>query len=340
MSVTKSEFINRVMLIMNEAQLRDAQGVSFTGADSAQIDKYIEGSYVDAWRRCAKVMPRVWLGNKSFKTTTGIISTFTLGSGTGGAGFAIGDILQSINSFNFKNFVVATFTVGTIGALGVITSITMINPGSGYFVNEQVFLIKLTGNGHIYQDDTRPSQDTDLQFSVNTITSLANDPVSDLPNGIGYINIPSDFYLLTSLKMVGWRKAVREAALANDRTDNIQSNEYTRGSTIRPVVVIDNKEVNGYIVPVLNYYSLPKGLPSHVVEEALYVPTVEGLETLGDDDDLNLDMRIIEPLAYLSASSVFTIFEKYDISKALDLKAESMMPGLISVKGATVTNKQ
>src|ERR1035437_620129 len=78
MSVTKSEFINRVMLIMNEAQLRDAQGVSFTGADSAQIDKYIEGSYVDAWRRCAKVMPRAWLGNKILPTTSGIITNVSI----------------------------------------------------------------------------------------------------------------------------------------------------------------------------------------------------------------------------------------------------------------------
>ena len=67
--MTKQDFINRVLLIMNEAGMIDAQGNQFTGADAAQVDRYIEGSYVDAWRRCVKVMPRSWFANSVMPTT-------------------------------------------------------------------------------------------------------------------------------------------------------------------------------------------------------------------------------------------------------------------------------
>jgi len=367
-TITKSEFINRVMLIMNEAGIYDGQGNPFSGADQAQIDRYIAGSFVDAWRRCASVMPRAWFKNQSFK--------------------------------NYPLF-------------------------------------------------------------------------PNLSDGTGYVVLPEDFYLLTSFKMSGWKKAVYEAFVENERTASIQANTYTRGSTIRPVITSSNKSIDitpinitvveddiqieryirpGYIIyspttdklytcpadtyawrgrfsqgavyskgnlmitddykvykarydgvegmpsanaaewteltgtspvlkqlyvgsdydygtepnikykrgdyyigtsigmeklslelnginQVLNYYSLNRGLSTHTIEEAIYVPACNPLPD-NDDTDLELDQRIIEPLAYLSASTVFTIFEKYDIAKALEQRVIEMFPGFKSIKGNNVTIKQ
>jgi hypothetical protein len=347
--MTKAEFINRVLLIMNEAGLYDNQGAQFIGADSAQVDRYIEGSYVDAWRRCAQVMPKAWFKNESFK---------------------------------------------------------------------------------MYPK------------------------VSDLPDGTGFVILPSDFYLMNTFKMTGWRKSALDAYIDNEKVESIQSNEYTRGSQIRPVVVIKTKETNlsetdiiiattaartvheqanvkyfysgkiythtngttwkgtwsgateyssdyivvyggkvwvsladnntnktpgvavewselvgatltsgaiyssdeGYftsdgtsLIPikynpginqVLYYYSLQKGLQSHTVEEAIYVPVASPLSEYDDDSDLELDHRLVEPMAYLSASSVFTIFEKPAIAQALEQKVVEMFPAFKSVKGTNVTFKQ
>lgn len=231
----KQEFINRVLLIMNEAGMIDTQGNSFIGADSAQVDRYIEGSFVDAWRRCVKVMPRIWFNNKSFS------------------------------------------------------------------------------NSNV---------------------------VSDLPNGIGYVVLPDDFYLLSLFKMKGWVKPVHEAYIENEKTSNIQSNEYTRGSFIRPVCTISLKFIEDSTKQVLNYYSLPKGLEIHEIEEAIYVPAATPLKDLEGDADLNLKDQVIEPMAYISASTVFTLFEKYEIAKALEMRAVEMFPGLQSVRGTMVTSKQ
>ena len=41
--MTKQEFIDRVLLIMNEASMADPMGSVFIGADTAKIDRQIEG---------------------------------------------------------------------------------------------------------------------------------------------------------------------------------------------------------------------------------------------------------------------------------------------------------
>ena len=324
--MTKQEYINRVMLIMNEAALLSGTGVQFLGADNPNVDRHIEGSFVDAWRRCTGVLPKSWFKNASF-----------------------------------KNYPI----------------------------------------------------------------------VPDLAQGIGYVVLPEDFYLMNSFKMEGWKKPIYETAVENERTASIQSNEYTRGSSIRPVGTTSSREIdvtkitalnsstisagtiikpytfirigtklfqipqivswnttligsgqnedyilgdcfeynNGIwiyigmgvqagtlpvisvdwikleemtfsIQQVLNYYSLQKGLASHTIEEALYIPSVKPLSTYGDDEDLGIDQRILEPLAYLSASTVFTIFEKYDTAKALEIRVAEMFPGFKSTVGAMVTIKQ
>jgi len=234
--VTKQEYINRVMLIMNEAGLFDSTGTSYIGAEITQPDRLIEGSFVDAWRRCVKVMPRAWFGNASFKNAT---------------------------------------------------------------------------------------------------------RWADLPHGYGYVILPEDFYLLTAFKMTGWRKAVYEAAIENEKTASVQSNEYTRGSQIRPVCTISTRDVgDGAIKQVLNYYSMQPGLGIHNVSEAIYLPVCKALKDYTDDEELNLDLQVIEPMAYLSASTVFTMLEKYDISKELDRRAVEMFPGLARVRGLNTTISQ
>lgn len=219
--MTKKEYIDRVLLIMNEASMGDTRDNMFIGADTAQIDRQIEGSYVDAWRRCIKVMPRTWFENKSFKPNN-----------------------------------------------------------EGY--------------------------------------------VSDLARGVGYVELPLDFYMLSIFKMEGWNKAVQEALMSSDIVTALQANEYTRGTPVRPVCVIDIDEINSKIKRVLRYYSLPKGLPKHTVDKAIYVPIPNSIEGKEDTYDLKISPQVLEPLAYIAASTVFTMHEKADIAAALDAKVIEM----------------
>ena len=327
MKVIKLDFVNRVLLIMNENSLSD-KGLSLIGADSTQADRIIEGSWVDSWRRCVHVMPKEWFQNKSFKTTIGVIDTFTLldQAGTGNAGFAVNDLLY-INSQKGEK---AFFKVETINAAHEVTSISLVTSGAGFLVATYDATV-YSGGGDIIGD---------FFIQIDSTKSVVNNPVANLADGTGYILLPEDFYLLTSFKMQGWRKSVYEVAIENDRVENIQSNDYTRGSTIRPVCTLKNKDIDGTISPIMKYYSLKKGLASHTVEEAIYIPIVKKLSEYEDEEELPISDQLYEPLAYLSAAGVYTMYEKYEIAKALEMKAIEMFPGLKTVKGENVTVKQ
>lgn len=229
--MTKQEFINRVMVIMNEASMTDQEGTLIMGADNAQVDRYVESAYIDAWRRCVNVMPRMWFENKSFKSS------------------------------------------------GVVTA--------------------------------------------------------DKTNGTGFVTLPEDYYLLTEFKMKGWVKSVTEASVKNDRNNNIQSNDRTRGSIYRPALLLTSKEVGDAIKPALEYYSLPKGSSvEHEIDTAIYIPIPDELKELDMGDNIPLKEQVLEPLAYLVGSTVYTQFEKYDFAKALEIRAAEMYPGLrTQVKG-------
>lgn len=234
--MTKGEFTKRVLLIMNEIGMTDPQGNSFIGADTVQIDRHIEGTFVDAWRRIAKEAPRTWLKSKSFM----------------------------------------------------------------------------------------------------------NSPHTSQPqNGTGYVELPSDFYLLSSFKMLGWEKPIYEAALENERTSAIQTNEWTRGSQLRPVGTIANKQIGDEIKQILKYYSLSRcsSDTTYTIEEAIYIPVVEELSDKESTYDLGISDQVIIPLVYLSAATVFTIFDKPQVAAGLEARAAAMLPGLASIKANNLTTK-
>lgn len=235
MAIKKKDFINRVLLIMNEVGMTDRDGNQLIGADSAQVDRYIEGSFVDSWRRCIKVMPRNWFKNKS--------------------------------------------------------------------------------------------------FASQTLTP-------DLPNGTGYVILPDDFYLLTEFKMKGWQKSIYEASVENERTASINTNDWTRGSEIRPTGTIALIFKDNELKQALTYFSLPKGLDKHEVITAIYVPVPKSLNEMGIDDEIELNEQVIEPMAYLCAATVFVQFEKNDLAASLEARAIEMFPGLQSIKGQRITVRQ
>lgn len=178
-------------------------------------------------------------------------------------------------------------------------------------------------NGHIesvFADAWRKAVNL-LPKTYFTVDDFSNNKlVSDIGEGIGYVVLPDDFYLLYSFKMEGWHKNVETAHLFSDAMASIQSNEYTRGNFVRPVCVLssrpvkegDGNEAKIVIKEIMEYYSLPRG-KTHNVEEALYIPIISPLS-----DGTQLSEKLYVPLAYLCASMVFNIFEKPEISQALE----------------------
>ena len=318
--MNKSEYINRVLLIMNEAGLFDREGNSFIGADVAQIDRFIEGSFVDAWRRCAQVMPKAWFKNQSFRNA--ILKQY-LSDGTGYV--VLPDDFYMLTCFKMSGWKKPVL--------------------DAYILNERTSSIQ--SNAYTRGSQVRPvaviepvaaidyiATPTPIHFYQNTSPMFPvggqnwyNPDTKELKEYNSYARMWAD-----------WDWAVIVDVLRNGNT-------YYKVSKIETVegikqVTLDVYDPYNDIKQALKYYSLRKGLESHTIEEAIYVPVAQPLSVIDDDTELEIDHRLLEPMAYLSASSVFTIFEKYDIAKALEQRVIEMFPAFRSVKGSNITFKQ
>jgi hypothetical protein len=250
MAISKADYINRVLLIMDETGLLDETGQSILGADTVQPDRLIEGSFVDAWRQCTQVMPRVWF--------------------------------ESTHVYNFTTTTTAS-------------------------------------------------------------TSYVANAVHDNGDGSGFLILDDDFYLLTELKLDTWKKSVYEAYVETEKTASIQSNRYTRGSEYRPVCTLSSsgKPSSDENIQRLNFYSFTpvtgKALKDRI-DTFSYIAEPASIVDLAPTNSLSsVTEKLLEPLAYLSAATVFTLLEKYDIATKLTERALVMVPGQKRTRGTSVS---
>jgi hypothetical protein len=145
--------------------------------------------------------------------------------------------------------------------------------------------------------------------------------VFDVAAGTGFVVLPGDFYLLRLFALKGWRKGCFVAVEENDAVAAVQSNGFVRGNFVRPVCTLSERAGYGR---VLNYYSLPPG-KGHVIESALYIPLVDGIEGVDDDEVLGFDERLYGPLQWLNAGLVFSLFEKEEMAKVCEGRAVSLI---------------
>lgn len=136
--------------------------------------------------------------------------------------------------------------------------------------------------------------------------------VPKLSEGIGTITIPTDFEKFVCLKMTGWKIPVLYANLNSEPIAQQQANENTRGSWIRPVVVMND-------LTTLTYYSLPKWYTNHLIEYGKYIPKTalptSDSDTIEITTGVSITGKYAEPLMWMNAAIVFDIFGKADMSK-------------------------
>ncbi|MDR1372547.1 MAG: hypothetical protein LBJ17_05400 [Dysgonamonadaceae bacterium] len=63
--MTRTQFIDRVIAILNEAGITEIEQVALLGAEAAQLDKHIENGFAGAWSRLAQIVPLNWLNKKT-----------------------------------------------------------------------------------------------------------------------------------------------------------------------------------------------------------------------------------------------------------------------------------
>ena len=91
-------------------------------------------------------------------------------------------------------------------------------------------------------------------------------------DGSGYVELPDDFLRLVRFKLKNWKRAVIYVEEEGSEGDEIQRNEFTRGTYIKPACVFSHDSGGNRI---MEYFTAGKGSSGgydHTVETALYVP--------------------------------------------------------------------
>jgi len=91
-------------------------------------------------------------------------------------------------------------------------------------------------------------------------------------DGSGYVVLPDDFLRLVRFKLKGWRRAVVYVEAEGSEGDEIQRNEFTRGTYIKPSCVFSHDGDGNRIMEYFTAGRNSDGSFDHTVETALYAP--------------------------------------------------------------------
>ena len=67
MTISKRDYIDGVLRVMNELKWDDALGSVFAGADTTHVSDHIEAGFADAWRLAVDLLPRYYFASSNFK---------------------------------------------------------------------------------------------------------------------------------------------------------------------------------------------------------------------------------------------------------------------------------
>jgi hypothetical protein len=102
----KTEFIARVMQIMNELGWNDTESNAFIGSDTTKVKGHIESVFVDAWRKAVNLLPKTYFTIKDFKNQK-LASDIPLGIGY----IILPEDFYSLVSFKMRGWQVAAETL-------------------------------------------------------------------------------------------------------------------------------------------------------------------------------------------------------------------------------------
>lgn len=191
------------------------------------------------------------------------------------------------------------------------------------------------GEGVVYSLSTAPNKTNPIDLFINShLDESAKDislsaPLSAIypiaitgsgtagPNSAkyGYIELPTNFLRLSSLKMTDWKREVCEVTPTTSREYKKQSSIYTRSGSAKPRIAITWKPVTvnqtTSIKQVIEYYSVDT---AHTIEKLLYIPSTATTD-YDMDDWITNNPNLIDSLAWMCAGKIMQITGQMDAFK-------------------------
>lgn len=131
-------------------------------------------------------------------------------------------------------------------------------------------------------------------------------------DGSGRITLPEDFLRPVSLMMRGWKKPVTRFIDEKHPLYELQFSRYTRGGVSKPVAVWTT---DGAETPIIDYFSLPAGIVSHVITSLQCVKNV-----VPQAVTCNLHPALIDVLCYRCAALVYDIMGNHPMAEIMQAR--------------------
>lgn len=149
-----------------------------------------------------------------------------------------------------------------------------------------------------------------VQMSEEVLSTFAVEE-----NGVGTMDVPTDYIRLYELKLSCWKNSVRMAISHETPRYTRQQSIVTRGGVTRPIVaIVPHGESRRF-----EMYSIPMWDSRVEIERALYVPKVI-IES--DSDDIAIEMRYENALCYMIAGRVARNYGHVDAANILQASLE------------------
>lgn len=131
----------------------------------------------------------------------------------------------------------------------------------------------------------------------------------------GRLALPEDYWRLYSIQMTDWARPVHKAVTKTDHLYTLQYNQFTKGTSIKPVVVYSGARGEGSSSH-LDLYSTDET----TLKEFLYISKY--------DNDTEYNRDVAEAIALNCAKKVLEVYSMADkaalVSKELDLVLANM----------------
>lgn len=144
-------------------------------------------------------------------------------------------------------------------------------------------------------------------------------------HGSGYIELPTDYLRLCTLRMEGWRTEVYEVLPAHHPLAALQLCPATRALPAAPLCFYATTPTG---VAAIRYYGVPKG--EHEIAFAAYQAevTIDTTATDAMSSEITINSQLLDAIAYKCVAAYFASLERIDLMQVCEAQAAAAIPAI------------
>lgn len=142
-------------------------------------------------------------------------------------------------------------------------------------------------------------------------------------DGSGYIELPSDYLRLCTLRMEGWRTELHEVLPATHPLAALQLSAATRALPSAPLCFYATTPSGA---AAIHYYGASRE-GEHEIRIGTYQADIS-IDTTDSDSEIELNSQLLDAVAYKCVAAFFASIERSDLMQLCEAQAVAALPTL------------